>query len=195
MSEGKLLAAKGTGAVGRINERLIGKRQEFIVERVVQASAEIAGCPSKRSAQVRTADVTDEQRVSCKNGHGRENGMGFGGVFMKIEDQYRDGLDGVPRGFENFKAQSREVEPVPVLHSLKTVLRLGAGAQMDCRAASVAQFQVSGDEVRVKMGEEDVADFEAERRGVGQVLLDVALGIDNDGRRTGLVPEQIGRVS
>ena len=62
---------------------------------------------------------------------------------------------------------------------------------MDRRAATVAQFQMAGDEVGVKMGEEDVADLEAEFPGVGQVLLDIALGVDDDGGRAGLVSEQI----
>jgi hypothetical protein len=38
-----------------------------------------------------------------------------------------------------------------------------------------------------------VADQEAKFLGVGQVLLDVALRIDDDGGRTGLVSEQIRR--
>ena len=74
------------------------------------------------------------------------------------------------------------------------VFRLGAGAEMDRRAATVAQFQMAGYEVGVEVGQEDVADLEAEFLGVGQVLLDVALGIDDDGGRTGLVSKQIRRV-
>ena len=65
---------------------------------------------------------------------------------------------------------------------------------MDGRAATVAQFQMAGDEVGVEVGEEDVADLKAKFLGVGQVLLDVALGVDDDGGRTGLVSEQIGGV-
>ncbi len=116
---------------------------------------------------------------------------GCGRVLLEIEDQDRDGLDGVAGGFEDLQAQSREVERIAVLHRHERVFGLGAGAEMDGRAATVAQFQMAGDEVGVEMGEEDVADLEAERFGVGQVLLDVALGIDDDGGGTGLVSEQI----
>ncbi len=35
---GKLLPAKRAGAMGRIDQRLVGKRQEFVVERVVQVA-------------------------------------------------------------------------------------------------------------------------------------------------------------
>ena len=92
---GKLLPAERAGAVGRIDERLVGKRQELVVQRVVEVGAEVAGCPPERSAQVGAADVTDEQSVAG------EDGVGFCRVFLEIEDQDRDGLDGVAGGFED----------------------------------------------------------------------------------------------
>ena len=96
--------------------------------------------------------------------------------------------------FEDLQAQSREIERIAILHRHEGVFRLGAGAEMDGRAATVAQFQMAGDEVGVEVGEEDVADLQAEFLGVGQVLLDIALRVDDDGGRTGLVSEQIGGV-
>jgi imidazole glycerol phosphate synthase subunit HisF len=39
-----------------------------------------------------------------------------------------------------------------------------------------------------------MAYLEAKFFGVGEILLNVALGVDDDGRRTGLVSEQIRRV-
>ncbi len=65
---------------------------------------------------------------------------------------------------------------------------------MDGGAALVAEFEMSSEEVGVKVGEEDVTDFEAMRGGVGEVALDVALGVDDDGRRARFVSEQIGGV-
>jgi len=62
---------------------------------------------------------------------------------------------------------------------------------MDRCTATVAQFQMAGDKVSVKMGEEYVPDLEAEFPSIGQVLLDIALGVDDDGGRAGLVSEQI----
>ena len=44
------------------------------------------------------------------------------------------------------------------------------------------------------MGEKNVADFEAQTPGISQVLLNIALGVDNDGGRTGFVSKQIGGV-
>ena len=65
---GKLLAAKGAGAMRRVDERLVGKRQEFVVQRVVEVRAEVVGGPPERRAQVGTADVADEQRVAGEDG-------------------------------------------------------------------------------------------------------------------------------
>ena len=52
---------------------------------------------------------------------------------------------------------------------------------MNGGAATVAQFQMAGDEIGVEVGEKDVTDPEAKFVGVGQVLLDNALGVDDDG--------------
>jgi hypothetical protein len=175
--------------VSRVNQRLVGKRQQFVVQRVVEVRAEVVGRPPQRRAQVGAADVADKQSVAG------EDGVRFCRVLLEIEDQDRDRLDGVAGSFEHFEAQSREFERIAVLHRHEGVFRLGAGAEMDGRAATVAQFQMAGDEVGVKMGEEDVADLEAEFLGVGQVLLNIALGVDDDGGRAGLVSEQIGGVS
>src|SRR5258706_9926024 len=141
--------------MGRIDERLIGKRHEPVVQRVVEMGAEVVGGPPQRSSQVGASNVTYEQSVSGKNG------VGFCGVLRKIEGQDRDGLDGVAGGFEDLEAHSREVECIAVLHRHESVFRLGARAEMDGRAATVAQFQMAGDEVGVEVGEKNVADLQA----------------------------------
>jgi len=53
---------------------------------------------------------------------------------------------------------------------------------------------MSGDEVRMEMSQKYVTDLQAEFVGVGQVLLDVALRVDDHGGRAGLVSHQIGGV-
>jgi hypothetical protein len=118
--------------MGRIDQRLVGKRQEPVVQRVVEACAEVVGCPPERSPQVGAADVSDKQRVS------REDGARFCRVLLEIEDQDRNGLDRMAGSFEDFEAQSRELQRIPVLHRHESVFRLGAGTEMDRRAPTVA---------------------------------------------------------
>lgn len=120
--------------------------------------------------------------------------MGTGGVAGEIEDEEGDGLDGVSGGFEDLKAEAGEGEDVAVAHGVKGVFGLGLGAEMDPGAAAVAELEMAGDEVSVEVGEEDVADEEAVLRGVVEVLLDVALGVDDDGGARGLVGEEVGGV-
>jgi hypothetical protein len=65
---------------------------------------------------------------------------------------------------------------------------------MDGRAAAVAKFQMAGNKVGVEMCQEHVANLKAEFFSVGEVLLNIALGIDDDGGGAGLVSEQIRSV-
>src|SRR5260370_8281077 len=149
--------------------------------------AEVVGCQRDRSSQVGAADVTDEQGVP-----GEESGVVWG-VLVEIEGKNRDGLDGVAGGFEDLQAQSRKVERIAVLHRHEGILRMCARAEMDGRAATVAQFQMAGDEVSVEVGEKDMSDLKAKILGVGQVLLDIALGVDHVAGTTRPIPAAIVR--
>src|SRR5271156_6332835 len=116
--------------------------------------AEIVGGPSQRGSQVWPAYVADEQGVSS------EHGVRVGWILLEIEDQDGDGLDGVARGFQDLQAQSGKVEGISIGHGHKGIFRFGASAQIDGGAAAVAEFKMAGDEVGVKVGQEDVADVE-----------------------------------
>ena len=110
---------------------------------------------------------------------------------LEIEDEDGDGLDGVAGGFEDLQAHAGEVECVAVVHGDEGVLGDGAGAEMDGGAAAIAELEMAGDEVGVEVREEDVADLEAECVGVVEILLDVALRVDDDGGVAGFVAEKI----
>ena len=158
------------------------------MERVVKVGAEIVGAPPQRGAQGGAAYVADEQSVAG------ENGVRLGRIFVEIEHEDRDRLDSVAGGLEHLQTQSREAESIAVFHGDEGVFSLGAGTEMDGRAAAGAQLEVTGDEVGVEVGEKYVANLEPRFFGVGQVLLNVALRVNDDGGRTGLVCEQIGGV-
>ena len=65
------------------------------------------------------------------------------------------------------------------------------GAQVDRRAGPVAQLQVAGDEIGVKVRQDDMPNLEAVCAGKGEVLVDVALGIDDDRGVRRLVADEI----
>ena len=56
----------------------------------------------------------------------------------------------------------------------------GLRAQVDRRAGAIAQLEVPGQKVGVQVGENDVADRQPVLLRERQVLLDVALRIDDD---------------
>jgi hypothetical protein len=114
---------------------------------------------------------------------------------LQIEDQYRNGLDGMAGSFEDLEPHSRKFERVAVLHGHESIFRLGAGAEMDRRPAAVAQFQMAGDEVGMEVGQEDMPDLQDEFLGIRKILLDIALGVDHDAGRAGFVAQQVGSVS
>src|SRR5277367_4238546 len=101
-------------------------------------------------------------------------------------------------GLKHLEAQMRELERIAVLHRHEGVFGLGAGTKMDgCTTflgTQVAQLQMAGDKVGVEMGEKDMADLESQFLGVVQVLLNIALRVDDNCGETGLVSQQIGGV-
>src|SRR5712691_9062624 len=87
-------------------------------------------------------------------------------------------------GLEDLEAHAAEFEGVSVLERREGVIGLGLGPQANGRSNAVPEFQVAGEKISVKMGQEDVADVASVLGGILQVLVDVALRIDDD-RRTG----------
>ena len=62
---------------------------------------------------------------------------------------------------------------------MKRYSAFAAAPEIDGRAGPLAQLEVAGDEIGVEVREEDVRDPEAVFAGKGQVLLDVALRVDD----------------
>ena len=167
---------------------LIGQGQQLVAQRVVQQAAEIAGRPPERHAQIRPADVADKQRVAG------QHGLRLGLAAIEVVDDEGNRLGRVPRRLERLQPHSPQVDDVAVVERRERILGPRGGAQIDRRAGAIAQLEVAGDEVGVEVGEEDVRDPQAVLGGEGEVLIDVALRVD-DGRRVRLlVADEIRRV-
>ncbi len=80
------------------------------------------------------------------------------------------------------------------MHGGEGVLGRGGSAEVDGGVAAIAELEMAGDEVGMEVREEDVADVQAESVSVVDVLLDVALRVDDDGRVAGFVADEIGGV-
>ena len=86
------------------------------------------------------------------------------------------------RRFQCLEAHAAEFDNVAIVKRSKRVAGFRRGAQINFRAHAIAQFQMAGDEIGVKMRQENVLDFEPMLGGKGDVLIGVALRIDDGGR-------------
>src|SRR5262249_27763854 len=120
-----------------------------------------------------------------------QNRVGLDVAVRGIPDEDRDRLRGVPGGLEHLEPDAAELEDLAVAHRLERVVGLRAGAEMDRRAGALAELEVARDEVRVEVGEEHMADLEPEPIGVLEVLLDVALRVDDRGLAGALVADEV----
>ena len=78
---GDVFAAERACSVCGIDEGFVGKGQELVVEGVVEVAAKIVSGPAERGAEVGAANVADEEGVSG------EDGVGFVGIFLEVEDE------------------------------------------------------------------------------------------------------------
>src|SRR5262245_40735404 len=65
---------------------------------------------------------------------------------------------------------------------------------MNSRARAIAQLQMPGDEIGMKVRQEDMPNLEVHQSGIVQILLDVALRIDDDRGPAWFIAKQVRRV-
>ena len=172
--------------MGRIDERLVGQRQDLVVQGVVQPRRQVVGGDPHRAQEVGPADVADEERVAG------EDRLGNAVALREVQRQDRDPLGRVPRGLHDREARIAELDHVAVLERRELVLRARPCAEEDPRSDPIAELQVTRDEVGVEVREQDVLDRGALRLGVLDVLVDVALRVDDGSGACPLVDDEVG---
>jgi hypothetical protein len=90
----------------------------------------------------------------------------------------------MPWGLEDLETYITEFKGVPVRKWRKGVIGLGSGPKADGGTDTVPEFQVAGEKVCVKMCQENVADVTSVLGSILQIVVNVALRV-NDNRRTG----------
>jgi hypothetical protein len=100
-------------------------------------------------------------------------------VVLLIIHQDADGLGSVPWGLKDFETHTAEFEGVTVFERREGVIGLGLRSKADSRPDAVPELQVAGEKIRMKMGEENVADVASMLGGILQIVVDVALRINN----------------
>ena len=180
----EVLSARGTGAVGRKHPCFVRKGHELVVKGFVELLGQLILSEADRGEQVGTPDVADEEGVSS------EHAVGLGRLgALEDDDAHRFGS--VARRVAELEHDFSEAHPLAVGHL--PVLKLGVrdGGVADLRAGGRGEFEVPGEEVSVEVGLDDHLDGEAARLRVGEVLSDVALGIDDNRAAAGLIADEV----
>jgi hypothetical protein len=157
------------------------------VQRVVELVGQVLLGEPDRAQQIRSADVTDEQRVA---GH---HAIRFGVPGMLVDhDAHR--LRRVSGSVAELQLDIAQRVTLAVLDRGEVVFRLGHRGIDDPGTGGLGQLQVPGQEVGVEVGLDDQLDGHAGGLGIGDVLADVPLRVDHHRPLSGLIPDQIRRV-
>src|SRR5512145_3036253 len=98
------------------------------------------------------------------------------------------------RRLEHLQSNIADVERGAVRHRRERVLCLRRRAEIDGRAGSISKLEMAGDEVCMKVREEDVTDRQAMTIRLVLIFLHVASRIDDDRSFRRLVANQVGRM-
>ena len=113
---------------------------------------------------------------------------------VQIVNEDGDRFRSVARRFQHLQAHAPEFENVAIAKRSKRVRRFGRGAEIDRCAHAIAQLQMPGDEIGVEMRQEYVLDLERVLGGKGNVLVRVALRVNDGCRACLLVSNDVGSV-
>ena len=155
---------------------------------IVEVGRKLLGRDPNGGHQVRTPHVANEERVP------RQDGCWCALVLLRVVHDEADALRSMSGRLEGHDAHAPHLDGVPVMQRMKRELGGCSRSQVDLRSDPLAEFQMPGEEVRVEVGQEDVGDADAEFGSVRDVLVDVALGIDDGGPARRHIRDQIGRV-
>lgn len=167
----------------------IGQREQLLVQRVVQLPAQLLGGDADGCQQVGSTDVADEQRVAGEHAVGQIVGA------MGIDDD-ADRLRCVPGGLANLQRDLAEVDDrtVRVGRDRELGAPFGSAAVADRGAGVRGELEMAGEEVGMEVSFQHVSDGEAMRLGVGEVLRNIALGVDHHGPASGGVTDEVAGV-
>ena len=97
----------------------------------------------------------------------------------------------MPRRFQRLQAHATEFQSVAIAKRCKRVFRFGSGAEIDFRADAIAQLQMPGDEIGVKMRQKYVLDLQPMFGGERDVLIRIPLRVDDGGSAGFLVSDEV----
>ncbi len=97
--------------MGRVDQGLVGQRQQFLPQGIVEHAGEVGGRHAHGCHEIRTPDVSDEQRVS------RQDGVGMLGVLREMVDKNRNRFRRMTGCLQNFEADLAKCQRVTLSKS------------------------------------------------------------------------------
>jgi len=159
------------------------------VHRIEEHAAKLVGRPSQRRAKIGASYVADKQSVPG------EYGMRLGIAGVQIVNHDGDRFWSVAWRFERLQADASQFDSVAVVKRSEGVSRFRRGAQIDFCAHAITEFQMPSDKVSVEMSQEYVLDLERVFGGERNVLVGVALRINDGCCPCLLISNNVGSVS
>ena len=138
--------------VGGIDQGRVRKGQQVLMQGVVEHAGQVCGRDPDRRHEIGTSDIANKQGIPC------QHGIGVLGILLKIIDENGNGLRGVPWSCENLHPDLSTGERFAMRKRRKGELGLCLGPQANGGAKSIPQFDMTGEEISVKMGQKDVRD-------------------------------------
>src|SRR5262245_1223624 len=142
------------------------------MQTVVEHSGHLLRRETFRVDQVRSPDVADEERVAGQDFLRLIRGLG-------VDDQNGDAFGRVARGLHDAENDIADPELVAVFGGRAINSRAGFTPEDDLRPSALGKLAMAADEIGVQMRLDHVSDLKPFGFGFVDVLLDVALRIDD----------------
>src|SRR5205814_7045239 len=113
---------------------------------------------------------------------------------IKIVNEDGNRLWRVARGFQSLQSHPSEVDSRSIAERSKCITSLGFRSEVNRRTCPIAQFQMPSNKISVQMGQYDVLNFEFVLCGKCNVLVGVALRVNDSCRACTFVANQIRRM-
>jgi hypothetical protein len=98
----------------------------------------------------------------------------------------------VPRRFQGLQPHLPELQGVALSKSSEVKIRLSLGSQTNRGSNAVSQLDVARKKIGMKMGEEDIVNVKLVLGGVVEILIDIALRVNDNGGAARLIGDKVG---
>src|SRR6267154_2091250 len=165
-----LSAAQRPGSMRGKNFRLIRKFQYLVMQAVVEHGGKILR--SVIAGKIRTPDIPHKKRVPGED-------RSWLCRLTQVGQYNADALGGVAGRGEKVEATSAELDRIAVFHRRVRKGRARAGPEIDARPSALRKLVMTGDEIGVQVGFNDVLDLQALLAGGLNIDIHVALWIND----------------